>query len=61
LYSDEPIGFVLRQAENRTTVGRFSVTCGVGGDVLPVEQPFAGMEVVEIRRLNQLEEENAKH
>ena len=60
-YSDEQIAFALRQAENGTTVEEVCRKLGVSeATFYRWKQQFAGMGVVEIRRLKQLEEENAK-
>lgn len=56
-YSDEQIAFALRQAENGTLVEEVCRKLGVSEATF---YQFAGMGVVEIRRLKQLEEENAK-
>jgi putative transposase len=60
-YSDEQIAFALRQAENGTTVEEVCRKLGVSeATFYRWKQQFVGMGVVEIRRLKQLEEENAK-
>jgi putative transposase len=60
-YSHEQIAFALRQAENGTTVEEVCRKLGVSeATFYRWKQQFAGMGVVEIRRLKQLEEENAK-
>lgn len=60
-YSDEQVAFALRQAENGTTVEEVCRKLGVSeATFYRWKQQFAGMGVVEIRRLKQLEEENAK-
>jgi putative transposase len=60
-YSNEQIAFALRQAENGTTVEEVCRKLGVSeATFYRWKQQFAGMGVVEIRRLKQLEEENAK-
>lgn len=60
-YSDEQIAFALRQAENGSTVEEVCRKLGVSeATFYRWKQQFAGMGVVEIRRLKQLEEENAK-
>ena len=60
-YSDEQIAFALRQAENGATVEEVCRKLGVSeATFYRWKQQFAGMGVVEIRRLKQLEEENAK-
>ena len=60
-YSDEQIAFALRQAENGITVEEICRKLGVSeATFYRWKKHFAGMGVVEIRRLKQLEEENAK-
>jgi putative transposase len=60
-YSDEQIAFALRQAENGTLVDEICRKLGVSeATFYRWKKQFAGMGVVEIRRLKQLEEENAK-
>jgi putative transposase len=60
-YSDEQIAFALRQAENGTLVEEVCRKLGVSeATFYRWKKQFAGMGVVEIRRLKQLEEENAK-
>jgi putative transposase len=60
-YSDEQISFALRQAENGTLVDEVCRKLGVSeATFYRWKKQFAGMGVVEIRRLKQLEEENAK-
>lgn len=60
-YSNEQIAFALRQAENGTLVEEVCRKLGVSeATFYRWKQQFAGMGVVEIRRLKQLEEENAK-
>jgi len=56
-YSNEQIAFALRQAENGTTVEEVCRKLGVSeATFYRWKQQFAGMGVVEIRRLKQLEE-----
>lgn len=60
-YSDEQIAFALRQAENGTLVEEVCRKLGVSeATFYRWKKQFAGMGVVEIRRLKQLEEENGK-
>src|SRR3954465_53797 len=60
-YSDEQIAFALRQAEGGTAVEEICRKLGVSeATFYRWKKQFAGMGVVEIRRLKQLEEENAK-
>ncbi len=60
-YSDEQIAFALRQAEGGTAVEEICRKLGVSeATFYRWKKQFAGMGTVEIRRLKQLEEENAK-
>ena len=60
-YSDEQIAFALRQAESDTAVAEICRKLGVSEPTFyRWKKQFAGMGTVEIRRLKQLEEENAK-
>src|SRR3954465_15374990 len=60
-YSDEQIAFALRQAEGGTAVEEVCRKLGVSeATFYRWKKQFAGMGVVEIRRLKQLEEENTK-
>src|SRR6476660_2790940 len=60
-YTDEQIAFALRQAESGTAVGEICRKLGVSEPTFyRWKKQFAGMGTVEIRRLKQLEEENAK-
>jgi putative transposase len=60
-YTDEQIAFVLRQAESGTAVAEICRKLGVSEPTFyRWKKQFAGMGTVEIRRLKQLEEENAK-
>ena len=60
-YADEQIAFALRQAENGTSVEEVCRKLGVSeATFYRWKKQFAGISVVEIRRLNQLEEENLK-
>ena len=60
-YTDEQIAFVLRQAESDTAVAAICRKLGVAEPTFyRWKKQFAGMGTVEIRRLKQLEEENAK-
>ena len=60
-YSDEQIAFALGQAEGGTTVEELCRKLGVSeATFYRWKKHFAGMGTVEIRRLKQLEEENAK-
>ena len=60
-YSDEQIAFALRQADGGTAVEEICRKLGVSeATFYRCKKQFAGMGTVEIRRLKQLEEENAK-
>ena len=60
-YSDEQIAFALRQADSGTAVEEICRKLGVSeATFYRWKKQFAGMGTVEIRRLKQLEEENAK-
>ncbi len=60
-YTDEQIAFALRQAESGTAVTEICRKLGVSEPTFyRWKKQFAGMGTVEIRRLKQLEEENAK-
>ena len=60
-YTDEQIAFALQQAESGTAVEEICRRMGVSEPTYyRWKKQFAGMGVAEIRRLKQLEEENAK-
>jgi putative transposase len=60
-YTDEQIAFAPRQAESGTAVEEICRKMGVSEPTFyRWKKRFAGMGVAEIRRLKQLEEENAK-
>ena len=60
-YTDEQIAFALRQAESGTAVAEICRKLGVSEPTFfRWKKQLAGMGTVEIRRLKQLEEENAK-
>jgi putative transposase len=60
-YTDEQIAFALRQAESGTAVAEICRKLGISEPTFyRWKKQFAGMGTVEIRRLKQLEEENAK-
>lgn len=60
-YSDEQIAFALRQADGGTAVEEICRKLGVSeATFYRWKKQFAGIGTVEIRRLKQLEEENAK-
>ena len=61
LYTDEQVAFALRQAEAGTAVAEVCRKIGVSeATFFRWKKRFAGMGVAEIRRLKQLEDENAK-
>ncbi len=60
-YTEEQIGFALRQAESGTAVVEICRKMGVAqGTFYRWKQRYAGMGVAEIRRLKQLEDENRR-
>lgn len=60
-YSDEQIAFALRQAESGTPVDEICRKLGISEPTFyRWKKQYAGMGVPEIRRLKQLEDENAK-
>jgi len=60
-YTDEQIAFALRQAESGTAVAEICRKLGISEPTFyRWKKQFADMGTVEIRRLKQLEEENAK-
>jgi putative transposase len=60
-YTEEQIGFALRQADSGTPVLEVCRKMGITEVTFyRWKKKFAGMGVVEIRRLKQLEEENVK-
>ncbi len=60
-YTDEQVAFALRQAEAGTAVAEVCRKMGVSeATFFRWKKQFAGMGVAEIRRLKQLEEENAE-
>ena len=60
-FTNEQIAFALRQAENGTLVAEICRKMGVAeATFYRWKKVYAGMGVSEIRRLKQLEEENAK-
>ena len=60
-YSKEQIAFALRQADGGTAVEEICRKLGVSeATFYRWKKQFAGMGAVEVRRLKQLEEENAK-
>ncbi len=60
-YADEQVAFALRQVEGGTPVAEVCRKMGVSeATFFRWKKRFAGMGVAEIRRLKQLEDENAK-
>ena len=60
-HTDEQVAFALRQAEAGTAVAEVCRKMGVSeATFFRWKKRFAGMGVAEIRRLKQLEDENAK-
>jgi putative transposase len=60
-YSEEQIAFALRQAESGTPVAEVIRKMGITEPTFyRWKKQFAGMGVAEIRRLKQLEDENAR-
>jgi putative transposase len=60
-YTEEQIGFALRQVEGGTPVGELCRKLGVSEQTFyRWKKRFAGMGIAEIRRLRQLEEENRR-
>jgi putative transposase len=60
-YTEEQIGFALRQAESGTAVTEICRKLGVSQQTFyRWKQRYAGMGVAEIRRLKQLEDENRR-
>ena len=59
--TEEQVAFALRQAEGGTPVAEVCRKMGVSeATFFRWKKQFAGMGVAEIRRLKQLEDENAK-
>ncbi len=60
-FTDEQVAFALRQAEAGTAIGEICRKMGVSeATFYRWRKVYAGMGVVEIRRLKQLEDENSK-
>jgi putative transposase len=60
-YTEEQIGFALRQAEGGTPVPELCRKLGVAeATFYRWKKQFAGLGITEIRRLKQLEEENRR-
>lgn len=60
-FSEEPIAFALRQADSGMTIEEICRKMGISEPTFyRWKKVYAGMGVTEIRRLRQLEDENAK-
>lgn len=60
-YTEEQIAFALRQAESGTAVAEVVRKMGISEQTFyRWKRKYAGMGIGEVRRLRQLEEENAK-
>ena len=60
-YTEEQIGFALRQAEGGTPVPELCRKLGVSeATFYRWKKQYAGLGIAEIRRLKQLEEENRR-
>ncbi len=60
-FSEEQIAFALRQADSGTTIEETCRKMGISEpNFYRWKKVYAGMGVTEIRRLKQLEDENAK-
>lgn len=60
-FSEEQIAFALRQAESGTTVAEVCRKMGVSeATFYNWKKKYGGLGVTELRRLKQLEEENAR-
>ena len=60
-FSEEQIAFAVRQAESGTTIEEICRKMGVSEPTFyRWKKVYAGMGIAEIRRLKQLEDENAK-
>ena len=60
-FTEEQIAFALRQAESGTTVGEVCRKMGVSeATFYNWKKKYGGLGVSELRRLKQLEEENAR-
>ncbi len=60
-FSEEQIAFALRQAESGTTIAEICRKMGISEPTFyRWKKVYAGMGIAEIRRLKQLEDENAK-
>jgi len=60
-FTEEQIGFALRQAESGTAVREIIRKLGVSEQTFyRWKRKYAGLGIAELRRLNQLEEEHRK-
>ena len=60
-FTEEQIAFALRQAESGTTVGEVCRKMGISeATFYNWKKKYGGLGVSELRRLKQLEEENAR-
>jgi len=60
-YTEEQIAFALRQAESGTAVGEVCRKMGISeATFYNWKKKYGGLGVTELRRLKQLEEENAR-
>ena len=60
-YTEEQIAFAVRQAEGGTAVGEVCRKMGISEQIFyRWKRKYAGMGVVELRRLKMLEEENRR-
>jgi putative transposase len=60
-FSEEQIAFALRQAESGTSVAEIIRKFGISEQTFYLwKKRFAGLSIVELRRLRTLEEENSK-
>ncbi len=60
-FTEEQIAFALRQAESGTTVGEVCCKMGISeATFYNWKKKYGGLGVSELRRLKQLEEENAR-
>jgi putative transposase len=60
-FTEEQIAFALRQAESGTTVGEVCRKMGISeATFYNCKKKYGGLGVSELRRLKQLEEENAR-
>lgn len=60
-FTEEQIGFALRQADAGTSVGEICRKLGISEPTFyRWKRKFAGLGITEIRRLKQLEDENRR-